>query len=417
MYNNNNYNYREDNFYKPYPIDNNYPVMEMFKHHVDINNNLLSKQFQLKKNLKIFKSRFYQMKNKYHKTQENAIYYRNRYIHLLNNRPKVNEVIKVNKKINEEINNYEPNIEIRKNINTLKDIINLKNQDTKDDKKLIMLKKIIPIIEKLYNMVGMKEVKETIFHHILYAIENGKNHTDMLHTVITGPPGVGKTELGKIIGEIYKSLGILTKNVFKVVKRSDLIGGYLGQTAIKTQKVIDSCEGGILFIDEAYSLGNSELRDSYSKECIDTINQNLTEKKAKFICIIAGYEDQLNKCFFNYNPGLKRRFNFKYSIEEYNLDQLFEIFKFKCKINNFKLDNIKKIKNLFQNNKKFFQYFGGDVEVLFFYCKIFYATLIFKKETSENTINYNVFEEGYNKLKNLRNDSIKKNSFIHSLYS
>ena len=91
------------------------------------------------------------------------------------------------------------------------------------------------------------------------------------------------------------------KYEFKIVKRSDLIGKYLGHTAAKTQKVIDSCKGGVLFIDEAYSLGNPEGRDSFSKECIDTINQNLTENKANLLCIIAGYKDALDKCFFAYN--------------------------------------------------------------------------------------------------------------------
>ena len=97
--------------------------------------------------------------------------------------------------------------------------------------------------------------------------------------LVKGEPGTGKTELGNILGKIYLAVGALKNDVFRVVKRSDLIAGYLGQTAIKTQKVIDQCTGGVLFIDEAYSLGNSEQRDSFSKECIDTLNQNLSEKK------------------------------------------------------------------------------------------------------------------------------------------
>ena len=112
----------------------------------------------------------------------------------------------------------------------------------------------------------------------------------MLHCVIEGPPGVGKTEVAKILGQIYRKMGILTSDKFKSVKRSHLIGGYLGQTAIKTQKVLDECNGGVLFIDEAYSLGNSEGKDSYSKECIDTLTAHLSENKQNFICIIAGYK-------------------------------------------------------------------------------------------------------------------------------
>merc|ERR1711991_1200935 len=112
----------------------------------------------------------------------------------------------------------------------------------------------------------------------------GFNNDDMLHTVITGPPGVGKTELGRILGHIYKGMGVLKKGHLKIVKRSDLIGKYLGHTAAKTQDVIDECSGGVMFIDEAYSLCNKEGRDSFSKECIDTLNQNLTERR-DFLCI------------------------------------------------------------------------------------------------------------------------------------
>src|SRR5438093_1618571 len=86
---------------------------------------------------------------------------------------------------------------------------------------------------------------------------------------------------------------IKKKNKFKLVKRTDLVGEYLGHTAHKTQRVIDDADGGVLFIDEAYSLGADDKRDSFSKECIDTLNQNLSENRSKFICIIAGYPDEL----------------------------------------------------------------------------------------------------------------------------
>ena len=109
---------------------------------------------------------------------------------------------------------------------------------------------------------------------------------------------LAKTEIAKIMGEIFSNLGILKKKKFKKVTRSDLIAGYLGQTALKTTEVIKESLGGVLFIDEVYQLGNAEGRDSYSKECIDTINQNLTERQGKFICIIAGYKDSVENCFF-----------------------------------------------------------------------------------------------------------------------
>jgi SpoVK/Ycf46/Vps4 family AAA+-type ATPase len=175
----------------------------------------------------------------------------------------------------------------------------------------------------------MRSVKDNIINQIVFFLQGLNNEdpdkNDMMHTVITGPPGVGKTELGKILGKVYKAMGILSSDKMKIVSRSDLVGKYLGHTAKKTQEVIDECKGGIMFIDEAYSLGNKEGRDSFAKECIDTINQNLTERR-DFLCIIAGYRDALDDCFFSYNEGLKRRFSFRYDIEAYDANELKHIF-------------------------------------------------------------------------------------------
>ena len=130
---------------------------------------------------------------------------------------------------------------------------------------------IIPVLTKLKNIIGMKQVKKTIVNQILYFISGINDENNMLHTVISGPPGVGKTMLGHIIGDIYYKLGIINGNdkntyTFKKVRRNDLIGEYMGHTAVKTQNVINECIGGVLFIDEAYSLGsNNDKRDIYSK--------------------------------------------------------------------------------------------------------------------------------------------------------
>ena len=118
-----------------------------------------------------------------------------------------------------------------------------------------------------------------------------------MHTVIYGPPGTGKTEIAKIIGAIFAKLGVLNKKQFKKVTRADLIAGYLGQTALKTRDVIKEALGGVLFIDEAYALGNPEKKDSFAKECIDTL-RTISEHKDQLMVIIAGYEEELKKAFF-----------------------------------------------------------------------------------------------------------------------
>jgi SpoVK/Ycf46/Vps4 family AAA+-type ATPase len=286
------------------------------------------------------------------------------------------------------LNEFEINKELEiifKNINSITDIINLENNINKysfiKNSKYKKLIKLINPLKELNNLIGMDIIKEQILYHICYFIHN--NEMEMMHTIITGPPGVGKTELGKILGKIYLSLNILKNNKFIEAKRSDLIAGYLGQTAIKTQKVIDSAMGGVLFIDEAYSLGNKDNSDSFSKECIDTLNQNLTENKKNFLCIIAGYKDDITNCFLKYNKGLSRRFPFVYNIYKYNSNELVEIFKKKIEKNkNINLDDNIKLNKIFKNNYHKFKNYGGDIEILLQKCCL-YAS----KRILNNTIN------------------------------
>ena len=250
---------------------------------------------------------------------------------------------------------------------------------------LKILNDLVKPLKKLEALVGLDSVKDAIIDMILYFLQNfEKGNDNMLHTVIEGPPGVGKTELGKILAEIYCSLGIIKSNKFKVVKRSDLIGEYLGQTAIKTQKAIDDVDGGVLFIDEAYALGHSEKRDSYSKECLDTLNQNLSERKRKFICIIAGYATELNECFFGSNQGLKRRFPFKFKITGYEPNELKLIFEKKVKDSRWilKCDNDKLLR-FFKDNKYKFPFYGGDMETLLIECKFCHSRRVVGQHPKE----------------------------------
>ena len=176
-------------------------------------------------------------------------------------------------------------------------------------------------LDKLQEVIGMNLVKLQIPDQILSSLQDLYDNDQRFHTVIQGPPGVGKMMLSKIIEEIYLRMGFIKNASHKLkfikAKRNDLIGRFLGHIARLTQNVIDKCENDILFIDEVYSLGNKDQYNNFSKECIDTLTLNLTDKN-NFVCIIAGYAQDIEECFFAYNSGLKRRFSFTYEINEYS---------------------------------------------------------------------------------------------------
>jgi hypothetical protein len=212
---------------------------------------------------------------------------------------------------------------------------------------------------------------------------------DFMHTVIYGPPGSGKTEVAKIIGRIFSNLGILNKKIFKKVSRNDLVAGYLGQTAIKTKDMIKASLGGVLFIDEAYSLGNSEKRDSFAKECVDTLCEALSEHKHNWMVIIAGYEKELNDCFFSLNEGLNSRFTWRFKLDAYKPCELKSIYAKQVRDYGWSLaikadadadadagtDVIPD--SWFASRMDYFTTFGRDMETLFTKTKIAHSRRVF----------------------------------------
>ena len=272
------------------------------------------------------------------------------------------------------------------------------------------LHKIHSSLLDLNNMIGMKDLKENVVDQILYFIQDLHKSGDFMHTVIYGPPGTGKTEMAKIIGQIFSKLGILKKGTFKKVTRSDLIAGYLGQTAIKTRDVINECLGGVLFIDEAYALGNSEKKDSFSKECIDTLCEALSNHKEELMVIIAGYESELKECFFNYNQGLDSRFTWRFKTDEYKGEELYNIFLKKVNECKWRIDSeseSKITKAWFEKNLDYFKFFGRDIETLLAKTKIVHGRRVFCKPVEDKMkITIKDLENGFELY--LRNDEVKK---------
>ena len=316
-----------------------------------------------------------------------------------------------------DINNKNKNIKkitnIEIEINSIDDLINMIDLYPLNDEIVYnidvkLLHKIKPNLIALNNMIGMKNLKINILDQILYYIQN--LHTcsgDFMHTVIYGSPGTGKTEIAKIIGQIFCNLGILDKGTFKKVTRSDLIAGYLGQTALKTRDIVKECIGGVLFIDEAYALGNQEKKDSFSKECIDTLCELLSDYKDNLMVIIAGYENELNDCFFSYNKGLDSRFTWRYKVDEYNGEDLYNIFVKKVKDIDWQINPEIDV-DWFNIKKDHFPFYGRDIETLLSKTKIAHSRRIFGKPNAAKKI---LTKEDLNK----GFDIFSNNDYIHQM--
>ena len=330
---------------------------------------------------------------------------------------------------------------ITSEINNISDILKLIKQYNLDPmiKYNINMKALHDIkepLEELNNMIGMTNIKTNIIDQILYFVQglhvtsrkNDKccknSSCDFMHTVIYGPPGTGKTDVAKTMGKIYSKLGILNKGSFTKVTRSDLIAGYLGQTALKTRDVIKDSLGGVLFIDEAYSLGNSDKKDSFSKECIDTLCEALSDHKDNLMVIIAGYEKELKECFFNQNQGLDSRFVWRFKTDEYSGEDLYHIFVKKVIDIGWEFsDNPKNGIEWFTKNKEYFRFYGRDVESVLAKTKIAHSKRVFcMLEKDKKKITMDDLENGFkiyltnDDVKSRKDDEYKKKMLYATLY-
>ncbi|MCM1228114.1 MAG: AAA family ATPase [Clostridium sp.] len=199
------------------------------------------------------------------------------------------------------------------------------------------------LLNDLNRLVGLENVKSKVNDLIAFQKvqmlrkEQGLHfHKGTMHLAFTGNPGTGKTTVARIVGRIYKQIGLLSKGHFIEVSRTDLIAGYQGQTALKVKKVIDEAKGGVLFIDEAYSITENDNSDSYGRECLTELTKALEDYRDDLVVIVAGYTEPM-KHFFESNPGLKSRFNTFIEFPDYTAKELRKIFDNICAENDYNI--------------------------------------------------------------------------------
>jgi len=201
----------------------------------------------------------------------------------------------------------------------------------------VIEKTLEELLEALDALVGLEHIKQNVKSLINYVkIRKLREENELpnpplsLHMVFTGNPGTGKTTVARILSELYKAIGVLSKGQLVEVDRSGLVAGYVGQTAIKTTEAVNSALGGILFIDEAYALApDTGTMNDFGRESIETLLKLMEDNRNDLIVIVAGYSEPMER-FITSNPGLESRFNRYFFFEDYNSDELNAIFTSMC---------------------------------------------------------------------------------------
>ena len=225
---------------------------------------------------------------------------------------------------------------------------------------------LVEMEEELEQFIGLKEMKQLLREIYAWVTMNKqrqefglKTEGQMLHMLFTGNPGTGKTTMARLVGKMLFKMNVLSKGHFIEAERADLVGEYIGHTALKTRDLIKKAQGGILFIDEAYSLGRGGEKD-FGREAIDTIVKHVEDKQHDFIVILAGYSSEMNY-FIRMNPGLDSRFPIVVKFPDYSTDELLAISEKMLRDKQYKLSNRAKEKmhnhlSIFGDNGNKFQF-------------------------------------------------------------
>ena len=220
------------------------------------------------------------------------------------------------------------------------------------------------ILADLNGLVGLDKIKEQINNLISLLKFNKNANIDIskfnMHMVFTGNPGTGKTTVARLLSDILFNLGYVRKNKLVEVSAKDLIGEYIGQTSGKTYNVLKSAFGGVLFIDEAYSIISTDSKATFASDCISTILKVMEDQRDNLIVIFAGYKDEMEN-FIKFNPGLQSRIGYKIEFDDYSDEELMQIFRNLLKTNKFEItqEAEEKVKNIIERSSKIENFGNG----------------------------------------------------------
>ena len=180
-------------------------------------------------------------------------------------------------------------------------------------------------VHALDGFIGAQRVKLLARDMALLSCLGLADEDDFTNVMVTGNPGTGKTELIGLVAEILRALYHGKRSRVTWLTRAHLVGQHLGETALKTARALASAAPGVVVLDEVYALGSGDGRDSFAKECVDTLNQFISECRADLTVIVAGYKEETSACFFAQNPGLMRRFPWQFTVDDYTTQELLQI--------------------------------------------------------------------------------------------